>query len=1011
MNAYLLYRLVFFNSIRKFFLITGISIFLILNTLTLRAVSPDLHFYQTMKSWSNQMDWPGEINDVVIGSKGFLWVATTEGLIRFDGEFNETYQVASHINLQSNNIKSLYAALDGSLIIASSRGISTLSNNSITPLLRFEELVFTVYQMIQLKTGQLLLATNRGLYTIKNGALNPLFAELSNQEIYSFEYLDNTLWIAGEGRLWSLRNDNLEEVILPEGLKNNAIFDLETHNAELWLATEQGVWKKSGSSFTPLKDFPIDESVLTLLSDRHGTLWIAGSEMYARLLPNKTLNILRRGVDNYGFKANMVKFIEDAHGNLWEVTRDNVLGFSDVVGNYYRVSATEGLSSAELDVLSVNSEGKPYITQESGIYIVEQGRATKVLDSKEFPMISKVNTMLHASNDDLWVGTDKGVILFDKQYQEQSQLNLNFQLEKSINVLLENKQKNILIGTDSGLYKVVGSQLQIVNGLQERSIEALIPDYATISSITNMPNGYVIASVKDRGLLVGKDNEWRLLTTENGLNNADTFFTQMTSDGYLWAVSSVGVYRIKAKEFASSEFIKLKPQFIVGFQDKLRSEIAEYCCSGSKYSSAYLHEDMLYVNTSDGMIALDTKTPIQNKPAPVPYIREQSLENIGNWQAVTKDIELSPKQRNLRLKFSSIQLVDGLIVHYRYRLAGSDWVYIGSDHVASFTSLAPGERLFELQASLRENEWSSSARLNVTRQPSFLETSYFKMLVLFGLVVLYILLIALRAKFLRRRSEYIENVIQRKTSNLRKVNSLLNQANENLQRVSQTDALTGLYNRYYLESNKEILALNDVEITTQNACTAIVIFDIDYFKRVNDTHGHVVGDRVLQEFAQLLKNSLHVTDEVIRWGGEEFLIVLHYAEGQLSAILKRLSQSIRVHNFRVGDGITLKLTVSIGALATTTIALRNSINKFTNLFQCADLSLYSVKRNGRDGWAYISAAEKQLQQAILSAQIPDDIYQLLSSNVFDWHASRSNISINTDNKIVELFLVRNQKDN
>jgi diguanylate cyclase (GGDEF)-like protein len=85
------------------------------------------------------------------------------------------------------------------------------------------------------------------------------------------------------------------------------------------------------------------------------------------------------------------------------------------------------------------------------------------------------------------------------------------------------------------------------------------------------------------------------------------------------------------------------------------------------------------------------------------------------------------------------------------------------------------------------------------------------------------------------------------------------------------DSLTGVYNRAFLDEKIAEILQNARD---EGKVLSVVMFDIDYFKRINDLYGHAVGDQVLREFAEFLKNSLRAGDILIRYGGDEFLAIL-----------------------------------------------------------------------------------------------------------------------------------------
>lgn len=122
---------------------------------------------------------------------------------------------------------------------------------------------------------------------------------------------------------------------------------------------------------------------------------------------------------------------------------------------------------------------------------------------------------------------------------------------------------------------------------------------------------------------------------------------------------------------------------------------------------------------------------------------------------------------------------------------------------------------------------------------------------------------------------------------------------------------------------------------------SFLFFDIDYFKKINDTYGHDIGDKVLKEFASVVKNSLRVGDLFARWGGEEFVVILlgsHEKDSKVKA------EEIRkkVENMVFENPKELKITVSVG------VAEFNDGITFENLIKNADDALYKAKETGRN---------------------------------------------------------------
>jgi two-component system, cell cycle response regulator len=165
-----------------------------------------------------------------------------------------------------------------------------------------------------------------------------------------------------------------------------------------------------------------------------------------------------------------------------------------------------------------------------------------------------------------------------------------------------------------------------------------------------------------------------------------------------------------------------------------------------------------------------------------------------------------------------------------------------------------------------------------------------------------------------------------------------------------TDQLTGLYNRRYALPH---LAKMAERAQAKGRDFAVMVLDIDHFKRINDQHGHAIGDRVLAEVAQRLRDNLRAVDLIARIGGEEFLVAMPdttAAQGQVAA--ERLRRMIEGAPFaaQIEDGKgpcpQIKVTLSIGVA----VGGPNSLGSedVSMLFNRADAALYSAKSAGRN---------------------------------------------------------------
>lgn len=164
----------------------------------------------------------------------------------------------------------------------------------------------------------------------------------------------------------------------------------------------------------------------------------------------------------------------------------------------------------------------------------------------------------------------------------------------------------------------------------------------------------------------------------------------------------------------------------------------------------------------------------------------------------------------------------------------------------------------------------------------------------------------------------------------------IKEKNIELEKLATTDKLTQIYNRAKLD---EILEKELRRCQRYGNTFGICILDIDFFKKINDTYGHQVGDKVLVELAKILKLSLRQTDYIGRWGGEEFLIICPETQNTgIEKAIKNIQHKIKTHYF-INN---IKVTISFG------LTLYKNSDTRDTILQRADEALYKAKEEGRD---------------------------------------------------------------
>ena len=458
---------------------------------------------------------------------------------------------------------------------------------------------------------------------------------------------------------------------------------------------------------------------------------------------------------------------------------------------------------------------------------------------------------------------------------------------------------------------------------------------ALFSAIKQFDDGNLLIGSVDQGFLFGKPGAWRWFTEQQGLPGNGVIHVEKVEDQLI--VSNLqGVYRLNYLNLLQGTVDKM--YMLVDDRRPEAETDAHRCCNGAGSSKGTVHQGRLWFPTLDGVVSIPLQQLSQYGPIPQPVIKTVLA---GGQIYSGANITLSAQQRDWQIGFTAPYYVQATSIQLRYKLKGydNDWVDAGSRREAFYTNLPPDQYEFMLQVrGAGDYRWSEPANIAISLQPYWYETWLAR-------VVLLLLLAAILWGLYRWRVLALAALVAERTYEL-------HQANQKLQQLSMQDALTGLSNRHYLDTNiKAILS------RAQRQSTPLIwaLLDLDHFKHINDSHGHHIGDEVLMAIADILRHNSRGSDHLIRWGGEEFLLIFEAADDALLA-LERIQHAIRCYPWASTLGIHQGVTCSIGAVA-------KPVNWDWQLsLKLADQALYLVKQHGRNGYMLLqhTAAPTQL---------------------------------------------------
>jgi len=606
----------------------------------------------------------------------------------------------------------------------------------------------------------------------------------------------------------------------------------------------------------------------------------------------------------------------------------------------------------------------------TGLRRFAKGRWT-VFDTRSSLLPSDiVATLLPVSwqgHDALWVGTHRGLVKIEGDrwtiFRQGSGLPSD-----AVNTLLTTPSRNgpptLWVGTEKGLsrYDASGRWAEITLSCPLRS-EVLALQWGAEAGDGN---GWLWIGSRGnifRVRLAGGELQpatCEALTTDKASSPfPETGVIQLDQAGRIYLFNSSGVARLT---LSAGKGLAASRVEIFDRDDGLPSTL---------FSSRSFKDQLgrLWVGTTSGLAILDPSNDIPSRrPSdPAPLYLEHIRVN-GKEHALPQGTRLHHDENSLELEFSLLRFHREHVTRYRTQLANlerqpSDWDTAARE---VYTRLPPGDYTFRVWGKGDDDVVSGPLALRFTIERAPWLRTWAVALYALVLMGLGYGLNLLRLRSVARRAGVLEALVAERTRELA-------EANAKLELASLTDPLTGLSNRRFVTLNIE----PDLRLaernhqgshrTERNLDLLIYLLDIDRFKDFNDRAGHPAGDAVLAELAQRLRTVARASDAVVRWGGEEFLLISRWTDRASGDILAaRILAAVGGTPFTFGPDRTATVTCSVGWAPYPWHPDHPETVSFAQVVSLADRALYLAKREGRDRAVGVRPGPLE------TPQVPDD---------------------------------------